>query len=115
MNGETNLKPADIAEHAEQRALALMTRVRELEDSNVALGHIVRALCEIITTKTDVTADELRQRVFAIRADLRRKNAEPPTSPPCPTCGRPVAKGRDTCMYCGSKHDREEIFDNVLT
>lgn len=108
-------KAADSAEHAEQRALALMTRVKELEDSNASLGHIVRALCEFISTKTGVTPEELRARVFEIRSELRRKHTEPPVSLPCPACARPVAKGRDTCMYCGAKHDREDIFDNVLT
>lgn len=105
---------AGTAEHAEQRANALMTRVSELEDSNIALGHIVRALCSIVTETTNITPDDLRKRVFAIRDELRRQGAEPPTSLPCPSCGRPVAKGRSSCMYCGAEHDQEDIFDNVL-
>jgi hypothetical protein len=96
------------------QVLGLQGKIDRLTERVDTLTHANRALWRMLCEKLNLSEDDLKARMKQMRDDLEaeRNNTKPAT--PCPSCGRPLVKGRNACVYCGTEHVEGDAFDGVL-
>jgi phage-related minor tail protein len=101
------------ANAVERRTRPLEQDVRRLESRIDALALGCQSLWELLCEKTDLTQDDIVERMQEI--DLRDGKLDGrlrATVGACPKCNRPVNSRRPNCIYCGEQMERvEQIFD----
>jgi hypothetical protein len=84
------------------------------EDRLERLALICMAMWSLIQSKTDLTEEDLLQRVQEI--DLMDGNADGKITRQvvrCGSCNRPMSSRHTRCIYCGSDHLAASVFDTV--
>lgn len=89
-------------------------RLDRLERIVARLVPLNRAIWEILSEAANVTEKDLKERLRQMAAEQSAANRPGTPAPPCPKCGRPLERGRDICMYCGTKHEVGSVFDLLL-
>jgi hypothetical protein len=87
---------------------------RLLEDRLERLALICMAMWSLIQSQTDLTEDDLLERVREI--DLMDGVADGKITHQvcrCGTCDRPVSSRHTRCIYCGSEQLIASAFDSV--
>ena len=90
------------------------TELRYLEDRVDRLSLICMAMWSLMRDKTDLTEQELMERVKLI--DLMDGSADGKatrTVSKCAACNRPMNPRHQKCIYCGSEKLVESAFDAV--
>ena len=94
------------AKHTAQRA---EQQVKILEANLTKTMMICEALWELLAEKTDLTEQELYQKIFDV--DMRdgvQDNKNQRKASKCPNCNRMVSRRHAACLYCG------EIIDQSI-
>lgn len=100
------------ATSAENKARTAEFDVQQLANRIDSLALTCQAMWELLREKTDLTDEDLRQRMEEV--DLRDGTADgrlKPVAVDCNECGRPVNSRRGTCLYCGHEMQAEHVFD----
>jgi len=105
------LKADGKTEFAAAKADSLVQQVERLEKTVARLAHLNRAIWEILSEAEQLTEQDLKERLKQIAAEQAVASRVGTLAPPCPKCGRPLERGRDTCVYCGAPHDSGSVFD----
>ena len=108
---DTSGKTADLS----QRTTNLTARVKLLEASVEKLTLINRALWEIIQDNLHVSETVLKDKVNEIdlRDGVLDGKLQKREIRQCYSCGRTLQKKHQTCLYCGTKDTRADIFYSV--
>jgi hypothetical protein len=100
------------ANSAENKARTAEFDVRRLVERIDSLALTCQAMWELLRKKTDLTDDELRQKMQEV--DLRDGTADgrlKSVAVDCTECGRPVNSRRKACQYCGCEMQADQVFD----
>jgi hypothetical protein len=89
-----------------------VARLKQAQADNEALVQEVRRLLLVTESMWRILQDEhgyddetLRKKMAEIQTSRSRGSAEgAKSSPPCPKCGRPIARRLPRCIYCGAEH-----------
>ncbi len=91
------------------------SHVAELERRMDKLTMLCSAMWELLQERTDLTDDDLNERVMQI--DLRDGQADGKVQKEvanCPKCGRVMSQRHVRCLYCGADKLDAGSFDSVL-
>lgn len=77
------------------------TELLELRADVDRLFAISQTLWDLLRTEHGYDDATLRQKVAEFERAARAKRVEGAELPQCAQCGRPVARHRSSCMYCG--------------
>lgn len=100
------------ATSAEQKARNAAIEIGKLAARLDSMALTSQAMWELLREKTDLTDDDLRQRMQEV--DLRDGTADgrlKPVVADCQNCRRPVNSRRPACIYCGHEIQPEHVFD----
>lgn len=90
------------------------TDLRYLEDRVDRLSLICMAMWSLIRDKTDLTEDELMERVKLIDLmDGTEDGKATRTVMQCTACNRPMNPRHKKCLYCGSEKLIQSAFDSL--
>lgn len=104
------------AAYGAEKAMDAVAKVRELEDRVDKLTLITMALWSLLRQVSDVTDEDLLERVKDI--DLTDGRLDGKVRQPvgkCPQCNRVMSQKHKKCLYCGYEHIRGGPFDGVIT
>lgn len=101
------------ANSAESKAESSAHAVQRLEGKLDALALTCQALWEILRDRTNLTEEELIDKMTEIdirdgKQDGRMGNG----TTPCPRCNRILNRRRDQCMYCGEPVAKPHVFQH---
>lgn len=96
------------------RITGLNNRIDRLEAAVDNLKQLNRSLWQMLRAKVDLDEEDLKARIRAMREEAEANRGKVKPAVPCPKCGRPLDRGRDTCAYCGTPHAEGDVFDGVL-
>ena len=102
------------ASRAQSAARSARSEVSHIEDRLDRLSLVCMAMWSLIQDKTNLTEQELLERVKMI--DLMDGVADgkaTKTVAKCPKCGRAMSPRHNRCLYCGSGKLIESAFDAV--
>ncbi|MFP4145345.1 MAG: hypothetical protein ACLFV3_09390 [Phycisphaeraceae bacterium] len=102
------------AARASSQAGATRRDVYYLEDRLERLSLVCMAMWSLIQDKTDLTEEDLLQRVKMI--DLMDGEADGKasrTATECPNCRRVMSARHQRCIYCGSERRASSAFDAI--
>ncbi|MEA1958725.1 MAG: hypothetical protein U9N44_03500 [Chloroflexota bacterium] len=105
-----------MADVTQKKTMDLGSDIRSLRQVVDKLALINRALWEIIAESRGLTDEYLMNKVNEI--DLRDGTLDGKMKPAikkCPSCGRTLSQGRETCLYCGAKDTEADPFDRIDT
>lgn len=91
------LEAGDKAAHAQTDVALLAMEVKRL--------HVVcEAMWRILQEQHGWPEEKLRTMVAAIEKSDAEAALKGHVAPPCSKCGRPLARGKPRCLYCGAEH-----------
>lgn len=102
------------AESAKDKVQALRNQVDDLQRKTDALSITCQALWELLRAATNLTDQDMLQKMQEIdlrdgRLDGRIKS--PPVN--CPSCQRITNGERRACLYCGVRIPGGNIFEKI--
>jgi len=103
------------AARASSKARDTAGELRYLEGRLEKLNMVCMAMWELLSERTDLTEEDLKNKVQEI--DLRDGRADGRVTQKqirrCPSCNRAMSRRHTTCMYCGSTNLQGSTFDGV--
>ena len=107
----------DKAKHGAKEVAALDSQLRAMSERFEKLVLITTALWSLIKERTDLTEEQLMERIREI--DLQDGQADGKISKPkniyrCPKCDRTMSTRHGRCLYCGCQNLNAEPFDGVF-
>ena len=99
------------ASRAQLKAEQSFAHIQRLESKIETLALACQSLWEILRDNTDLTEQELEDKMEEI--DLRDGRLDGKLSKvtdACANCGRKTSRRRSTCLYCGASTEGSEVF-----
>jgi len=90
------------AAHGESRASALDVRLHQLEERVDKLTTALDAMWSAIIEQTDLTEEDLLNRVAAAHSRRTAADGRAGVRLPCRHCGREAVPHNGRCLYCGT-------------
>ena len=97
---------------AEAKAANVGDQIRVMQGNIDRLSLLCQAMWELVSEKTNLTGQDIEQRVMEI--DLRDGTLDGKmgrSEHKCPQCNRNLHRRHDKCLYCGHEVGREHAFD----
>jgi ribosomal protein S27AE len=108
---------ASSASYAQGKARTAQEATRHLENRVQQLSFVCQAMWQLIQEQTNLTENDLIQRVHTIQDHYENNQEETANSKPrrdqCPECGRTMSPRHDQCMYCGADRPIDSAFDLI--
>ncbi|MGV3629316.1 MAG: hypothetical protein ACO1PN_16685 [Betaproteobacteria bacterium] len=97
---------------AESTAARLHSESLRLEAKIDALALVCQALWEIVREKTDLTENDIEQKMTEIDLrDGREDGRIAGVMKKCPACNRPSHSSQSICIYCGASLEEGHLVE----
>lgn len=99
------------ANEANRTARDVAGDIRRLQSRVDRLALVCQGLWELLRERTDLTEEDLQQKVAQIDAADGSSDGKVTVAPvKCSACGRTVSPRQDRCMYCGADREKGSAF-----
>jgi len=103
-----------LARDASHNAMDARSRATFLEERVEKLSLVCMAMWSLIQDKTNVTEEDLLERVKRIDLmDGREDGKAARGIQRCPQCNRVMSPRHGKCIYCGAERLEKSAFDNI--
>jgi hypothetical protein len=103
------------AKSARSKAGDAASSARQLEQRLEQLTLACMAMWSLLREKTNLTEEDLMQRVKQIDlADGQEDGKVRTQTVQCPQCNRTMSRRHDKCIYCGSAKPSATAFDGAM-
>ena len=100
------------AEKAQRKAKGVEEKLRDLERRCDRMALASQALWELLKEKTNLSDSDIENKILEVdRRDGRVDGKLSRSVVACSSCGRKSNSTKSTCLYCGSRISKSNVFE----